>query len=212
MRRGAALTALLVLAAATLPRPLRADPGNTVKILDIVSHVEDISGTAQNLSGGVQDMAGSVQSMSGDVQDVAAKVQRLVGKSNTVAVKVSHTEVRIDLASDVLFDFDSAEIQPKARQTLARVAQLIGNQAKGQVRIVGYTDGKGSAEYNQGLSERRAQSVKTWFVEKDGLTRVAFATQGLGMRDPVAPNTKPNGSDNPPGRAKNRRVEIVIHR
>ena len=189
---------MLVLWAAALPQPSAADPVYKIKILDIVSHVED--------------MSGNVQSMSGNVQDMAAKIQTMVAKNKNVAVKVSRTEVRIDLASDVLFDFDSADIQPKARQTLARVAQFIGNSAKGQVRIVGYTDGKGSAQYNQGLSERRAQSVKTWFVDKDGLTHVDFATQGLGMRDPVAPNTKPDGSDNPPGRAKNRRVEIVIHK
>lgn len=212
MTRRVALTAMLVLAAAALPQVTAADPAYKVTILDIVSHVEDLSGNVQSVAGNVQSMAGSVQSMSGNVRDVAAKVRRMIGKSNTVAVKVSHTEVRIDLASDVLFDFDSADIQPKARQTLARVAQLIGNRAKGKVRILGYTDGKGSAQYNQGLSERRAQSVKTWFVETDGLTLVDFATRGFGMRDPVAPNSKSDGSDNPQGRAKNRRVEIIIHR
>jgi len=80
------------------------------------------------------------------------------------------------------------------------------------VRILGYTDGKGSTAYNQGLSERRAQSVKRWFVDKDGLRQVDFATQGFGALHPVAPNTKPDGSDNPLGRKKNRRVEIVIHK
>ena len=205
MIRRVALTAVLAVAATALPRLSAADPAYTVKVLDIVSHVEDMSGN-------VQSMSGNVQNMSGNVQQMAAKIGTMVGANKNVAVKVSRTEVRIDLASDVLFDFDSADIQPKARTSLARIAKFIGNNAKGQVRILGYTDGKGSAEYNQGLSERRAQSVKTWFVDKDGLTQVDFATQGFGMRDPVAPNTKPDGSDNPAGRAKNRRVEIVIHK
>jgi len=199
-----AATAVLALAVAALPRTSAADPTNTVKILDNVSHVEDMSGNVQSMSGNVQDMSGNVKQM-------AAKIDTMVGANKNVAVKVSRTEVRIDLASDVLFDFDSSDIQPKARTSLARIARFIGNNAKGKVRILGYTDGKGSAEYNQGLSERRALSVKTWFVDKDELTRVDFATQGFGMRDPVAPNTKPDGSDNPAGRAKNRRVEIVIH-
>jgi outer membrane protein OmpA-like peptidoglycan-associated protein len=205
MIRRVASTAVLALAAAALPRLSAADPAYTVKILDIVSHVEDMSGNIQTTSG-------NVQTMSGNVQQMAAKIGTLVGANKSVAVKVTRTEVRIDLASDVLFDFDSSDIQPKARTSLARVAKFIGNNARGQVRILGYTDGKGSAEYNQSLSERRADSVKTWFVDKDGLTHVAFATQGFGMRDPVAANTKPDGSDNPVGRAKNRRVEIIIHK
>ncbi|HZX67971.1 MAG TPA: OmpA family protein, partial [Candidatus Elarobacter sp.] len=69
---------------------------------------------------------------------------------------------------------------------------------------------KGSAAYNAALSERRARSVKNWFVEKDGLRNIRFATNGFGAGDPVAPNTKPDGSDNPDGRRKNRRVEILI--
>lgn len=193
-----ALTAMLVLAAAALPQQSAADPAYKTKVLDLVYRVED--------------MSGKTQSMSGKTQSMSAKIQNMVGKSRNMAVRESRTEVRIELASDVLFDFDSAEIQPKARQTLARIAQFIGGSAKGQVRILGYTDGKGSAEYNQGLSERRAQSVERWFVDKDGLRHVAFATQGFGARDPVAPNTKPDDSDNPEGRKKNRRVEIIIHK
>jgi outer membrane protein OmpA-like peptidoglycan-associated protein len=198
-----ALVVTLVLAAVVLAQPSAADTASMVKILGIVSHVEDMSGN-------VRDVAGNAASLSGNVQIVAARIRSMVGKSKNVAVKVSRTEVRIDLASDVVFDFDSAQIQPKARQTLARVAQFIGASAKGRVRILGYTDGKGSAEYNQGLSERRARSVESWFVDKDALRHVDFATQGFGMRDPVAPNTKPDGSDDPVGRQKNRRVEIVL--
>ena len=200
-----ALTVMLVLAAAALPQRSAADPTYKTKVLDLVSHVEDMSGKTQSMSGNTQNMSGNVQSMD-------TKIQSMVGQSKDMAVKQSRTEVRIELASDVLFDFDSAEIQPKARQTLARIAKFIGGSAKGQVRILGYTDGKGSATYNQGLSERRAQSVKRWFVDKDGLRKVDFATQGFGARNPVAPNTKRDGSDNPEGRKKNRRVEIIIHK
>jgi outer membrane protein OmpA-like peptidoglycan-associated protein len=207
-----ALTVMLVLAAAAHPQRSAADPTYKTKILDLVFHVEDMSGKTQSMSGQTQNMSGNTQNMSGNVQNMDAKIQNMVGQSKDMAVKQSRTEVRIELASDVLFDFDSAEIQPKARQTLARIAQFIGGSAKGQVRIFGYTDGKGSATYNQGLSERRAQSVKRWFIDKDGLRKVDFATQGFGARNPVAPNTKPDGSDNPGGRKKNRRVEIVIHK
>src|ERR1700688_4304945 len=110
------------------------------------------------MSGKTQSMSGNTQNMSGNVQSMDTKIQSMVGQSKDMAVKQSRTEVRIELASDVLFDFDSAAIQAKARPTLARIAQFIRGNAKGEVRILGYTDGKGSAAYNQGLSERRARS------------------------------------------------------
>ena len=78
------------------------------------------------------------------------------------------------------------------------------------MRIDGYTDSKGSDPYNQGLSDRRAESVRNWFVTKEGLRDVNFATKGYGAKNPVAPNTKPDGSDDPDGRQKNRRVEITV--
>ncbi len=204
-RRIASSALMLLLAVAVLPQRSLADPVYKTKVLDLVSHVEDLAGNARG-------MAGNVQSMDAKIQRMTADVQRMAGQTKSIAVKQSRTEVRIDLAADVLFDFDGAQIQAKARPALARIAQFIGKNAKGQVRILGYTDGKGSAGYNQRLSERRAQSVKTWFVDKDGLHNVNFATQGFGARNPVAPNTKPDGSDNPRGRQKNRRVEIVIHK
>ncbi|MEA2786341.1 MAG: hypothetical protein QOF71_2445 [Candidatus Eremiobacteraeota bacterium] len=198
MKRSRAIALVLVLATAALPERSAADPVTKTKVLDLVFHVDD--------------MTGKVQSMSGNVQSMAAKIQTMVGASKNIAVKQTPTEVRIELAADVLFDFDSAAIQAKAKPELARVAKFIRGNAKGQVRILGYTDGKGSAAYNQGLSQRRATSVKRWFIDKDGLQRVDFATQGLGARNPVAPNVKPNGSDNPEGRKKNRRVEIIVHK
>lgn len=76
----------------------------------------------------------------------------------------------------------------------------------------GYTDAKGSDAHNQGLSERRAAAVERWFKTKGNLKNVSFVTQGFGAKNPVAPNTKPDGSDDPAGRQKNRRVEIVIQK
>ncbi len=80
------------------------------------------------------------------------------------------------------------------------------------MRIDGYTDAKGSDAYNQGLSERRAEAVRRWFVANEGLQEVKFAAKGFGAKNPVAPNTKPDGSDDPNGRQKNRRVEITIQK
>ena len=104
----------------------------------------------------------------------------------------------------------TALLKPVAQGALKQVASVIRERAKGQVRIQGHTDAKGSDAYNERLSTRRADAVKAWLMSKEGLGRFTFATQGFGAKRPVAPSTKPDGSDDPEGRQKNRRVEIVV--
>ena len=85
------------------------------------------------------------------IDDLVYRVDDMGGKIESLEVKETATEVRINLAADVLFDFDKAVLLPKAQQTLSQAAGLIRDKAKGEVRIEGYTDAKGSAEYNQRL-------------------------------------------------------------
>jgi len=146
------------------------------------------------------------------VNDLAYRVDDLGGKVATLEVKETATELRIELAADVLFDFDKAVLLPKAQQTLSQAADFVRDKAKGQVRIEGYTDAKGSPAYNQRLSERRAAAVEAWFKAHEKLSKVSFSTQGFGAQRPVAPNVKPDGSDDPVGRQRNRRVEIAIQK
>ena len=144
------------------------------------------------------------------ILDLLFKVENLAGKIQDLQVKETDLEIRIELAADVLFDFDKADIRPDAQNALKQAADIVRDKAKGTVRVEGHTDGKGSESYNQKLSDRRANSVKDWFVKKEGLKNVKFSIRGFGAKNPVAPNTKPDGSDDPDGRQKNRRVEIVI--
>ena len=132
------------------------------------------------------------------------------GKVQDLQVREVGNEIRIDLNADVLFDFDKADILPKAEAVLGQVADLLRQKAKGGVRIEGHTDGKGSPAYNQKLSVRRADAVKTWLLKQPDLKRISFVTAGFGATRPVAPNTKPDGSDDPDGRQKNRRVELIV--
>jgi len=143
------------------------------------------------------------------VLDVVFKVEDFGGKVADFEVKETDTELRIELAADVLFDFDKATLLPKAEDTLTKAAAFIRERAAGAVRIEGHTDSKGDDRYNQKLSERRAGSVRDWFV-RHGLGGLRFSASGLGETRPVAPNARPDGSDDPEGRRKNRRVEIVI--
>ena len=126
-----------------------------------------------------------------------------------LTVQESPRQVRLFLAADVLFDFDKSTIRPDAAKTLRQVADTIRSKSRGVVRVEGYTDSKGNAAYNTRLSEQRAASVKEWLASREGL-KTEMTTQGLGAANPVAPNAKPDGSDDPAGRQRNRRVEIVI--
>jgi outer membrane protein OmpA-like peptidoglycan-associated protein len=126
-----------------------------------------------------------------------------------LTVQESPQQIRLYMAADVLFDFDKSTIRPDAAKTLHQVADIIRAKSRGVVRVEGYTDSKGNAAHNARLSEQRAASVKEWLVSREGLD-TAIAALGFGAGNPVAPNAKPDGSDDPAGRQQNRRVEIVI--
>ncbi|MDO5087272.1 MAG: OmpA family protein [Comamonadaceae bacterium] len=113
----------------------------------------------------------------------------------------------ITLGDQVLFDFDKSAIRPDAAQVLDALAQALKQVRAKSVEIRGHTDSKGSEAYNQGLSERRAQSVLA-ALRARGAGQSATA-QGYGEGQPVAPNAL-NGQDNPTGRQLNRRVEIFV--
>lgn len=155
---------------------------------------------------------GNVLDLQHEVVDLKHTTEDLGGATSDLEVQETETEIRIDLAADVLFEFDSAELQPQAKDALGQAAAVIRERATGTVRIEGHTDSKGDDAYNQGLSQRRAQAVRDWFVNEGGLSDVSFATKGLGASAPIATNTKPDGSDDPEGRQKNRRVEIRVEK
>jgi outer membrane protein OmpA-like peptidoglycan-associated protein len=144
------------------------------------------------------------------VLDLKFIVQDVAGRVESLRLKETDTEIRIEMAADVLFDFDKADVKPTAERVLTQAAAVIRERSTGTVRIEGHTDAKGTDAYNQRLSERRASAVKGWLVAKGGLGSAAFATKGFGAKQPVAPNAKSDGSDDPDGRQKNRRVEIII--
>jgi len=119
----------------------------------------------------------------------------------------SATQATVTLSSDVLFHFDKSNLTPTAHTILAQVAPQIKARAMGPVKVTGYTDSIGTDAVNIPLSQARARSVVT--ALQPLTPGVAYKAQGLGSADPVAPNTKQDGSDNPAGRALNRRVTIV---
>lgn len=121
---------------------------------------------------------------------------------------VSNLNIKINLSADQLFDFDKAVLKPEADAELQKAFDDINGKTEATVLVVGHTDAKGSDNYNKRLSDQRANAVKKW-LENKGLKN-QILTEGKGAKDPIAPNTNPDGSDNPEGRAKNRRVEIKV--
>jgi len=111
---------------------------------------------------------------------------------------------------DVLFEFGKADLTGDARTKIRGISDVLNNSAQGRrVSVEGHTDSIGSEELNQRLSQRRAENVAS-SLESEGVSTGRVTTKGFGKRYPVAPNKNSDGTDNPSGRAKNRRVEVVI--
>jgi len=176
-------------------------PPDTVGTVDvIIPALDPLEGIAISGQGGAVDSGLAVAGKSAELTRV---IKELGGEDTPKAVKVN-------LSADLLFDFDKADIKPAAEPQLAKVVTLLKAYPGAEVTIDGYTDGKGGDGYNQTLSERRATAVAQWLAAHGGSDSAKLHTQGWGKAKPVAPNTNPDGSDNPEGRAKNRRVEITI--
>jgi outer membrane protein OmpA-like peptidoglycan-associated protein len=111
---------------------------------------------------------------------------------------------------DVFFQFGSSKLTGPARKRVRDIADVLNMEARGRRLIIeGHTDAIGAELYNQALSERRARSVSTLLADY-GIAEALIVWKGYGSRFPAAPNENEDGSDNPEGRAHNRRVEIVI--
>lgn len=104
---------------------------------------------------------------------------------------------------DVLFDYNRAELKPGGMRSVQKLADFLNENTERKVIVEGYTDSKGSDSYNLGLSERRANAVRTALV-KMGVDPQRIVSQGYGEDYPVASN------DSSSGRAMNRRVEVTI--
>ena len=116
----------------------------------------------------------------------------------------------MNLAGDVLFDYNKAELKPAAEEALQKVAVVLSLFPESNVTVEGYTDSKGGPAVNLQLSRERATSVKNWLVKNGGVAPKHISAKGFGEANPVAPNTNPDGSDNIVGRAQNRRVTIIV--
>lgn len=128
---------------------------------------------------------------------------RLLQQLNSILATRDSARGLVANMSDVLFRSGSFELLPAARERLAKVSGIVLAYPSLHVAIEGHTDSVGSDQYNQDLSEHRAQSVRDYFVQQ-GIQSSAIEANGFGKTDPVASN------DTPEGRQQNRRVELVL--
>ena len=132
-------------------------------------------------------------------QELASEKQ-----ANQIEVeRLKNENLKITMNSEVSFDYNSAELQPAFRRTLDKVADILNRYTRSTVRITGHTDSRGSAEYNQRLSEQRAKAV-AWYLADAGVDSRRVITEGRGEAQPRASN------ETEAGQQLNRRVEMLI--
>jgi outer membrane protein OmpA-like peptidoglycan-associated protein len=137
--------------------------------------------------------------------------QRMDKKADELDRELENAEVervgegiKVTFDSGLLFDFDSAALRSNAEQNLAEFAESMKDLEETKILIVGHTDSKGSVDYNQQLSERRAESASD-YLDQQGLDSGRLITVGKGESEPVATN------ETAEGRQQNRRVEVAIY-
>ena len=184
-------------------------PGAHGETLPVKGDVLLLKGDILPLKGDILPLKGEAVALGGGPSKLTATAAPLQATLKDLGATVTGRQIKINLAADVLFDFDKATLRPEAGPELEKVLAVLQSYPAAKVLIEGHTDGKGSDQYNQPLSERRADSVRRWLVEHGAAT--PMTTHGWGKTRPIAPNTKPNGADDPEGRQKNRRVEITVN-
>lgn len=110
---------------------------------------------------------------------------------------------------NIYFGFDSTYITPQSAVELDKLAQLLKDNPEIKIEMGSHTDSVASFEYNIDLSKRRAESTVNYLISK-GISPDRLTSKGYGESQPIARNTNPDGTDNPAGRAKNRRTEFKI--
>lgn len=110
---------------------------------------------------------------------------------------------------NILYDFDKADLRPESKVVLNGLVTILKDNPKIKVELASHTDSIGKDDYNMNLSQMRAQSCVDYIVSK-GISADRIFAKGYGRTKPIAPNSTPDGKDNPEGRQLNRRTEFTV--
>ncbi len=145
--------------------------------------------------------------------DIAQQNRKMVVEFKNLDLDVKETPrgVAIYFPEVLLFDYDKDRLKSGARAKMHQIAVVVTAPQYNfrDIAVEGHADAMGPQKYNLGLSQRRAESVARELVFS-GVAKERMVITSFGESQPVAPNRNPDGSDNPEGRALNRRVEIFI--
>ncbi|MCZ4245232.1 OmpA family protein [Pedobacter sp. HCMS5-2] len=135
-----------------------------------------------------------------------AKADTLISKDYCI----SPFRINIPIVLDnVYYEFNSAELTEPSKKVLDALFIIMDDNPEMEIELGAHTDAIGTDEYNQSLSERRAQSCVDYLISKN-IAAARMTAKGYGEKVPIAPNTLKNGKDNPEGRTKNRRTEFKV--
>jgi outer membrane protein OmpA-like peptidoglycan-associated protein len=179
--------------------PTVVDGGRTNRIVQFQHEVTKGAPQEPHSSKNAPRAADSVESAK---SAAASKSMQEIKKD--LGVKEGPMGEMAEIPNEVMFAFNSDQLRPDAVNILAECAEMIKRDGAKDMRVIGHTDSVGSLSYNLDLSNRRAQVVKTWLVKEGGIPKEDLLAVGLGPKKPKASNTTAEG------RAKNRRVEVVM--
>ena len=159
------------------------------------------AGTGAAIGGVLGAVAGNLWSKRQEDRRIA--MEQATQGTGVAVTRTADNQLKVNIPSDVSFDTGSATIKPQMRAVLDPFAASLKDDPKAQLTIVGHTDSTGSEVMNNPLSVQRAQSVRDYLSSR-GVATNRVLTEGRGEREPVSDNTTDAG------RAKNRRVEILL--
>jgi outer membrane protein OmpA-like peptidoglycan-associated protein len=141
--------------------------------------------------------------MDSQKKDLEKNLDREIKARQARVDQLPNHVVRVTMTGDTGFNTNSTEIKPGFHSTLDKIADVVVRYGKTTLTVAGHTDDVGSAQFNQGLSERRARSVAQ-YLESKRVQEVRLSIVGKGESMPIATNATEGG------RAENRRVEIYV--
>jgi outer membrane protein OmpA-like peptidoglycan-associated protein len=156
--------------------------------------------SSQQETDAARSQAATARMAAASSEQEAAELQRQIG---VLQAKVTDRGLIVTLG-DVLFESGRADLREGSAGNLNKLVAFLDKYPDRVVAIEGYTDSVGSEDYNQVLSQRRADSVRSYLV-RQGINSARLTASGMGKTDPVASNESANG------RQQNRRVAVIIN-
>lgn len=188
---------------------IRFDVRDNLVFDETYNNISATAGIVFSFGGGDKDEVEEAEEKAPEkVVVVVAEEPKVVEKVKVLAVE---PKVIVLAFEDVHFDFDKSTLTPEAKEILKRTAQILKENPKADIRIAGYTSASGTVKYNQTLSERRANAVKSYLVDEGLISSDKLVTIGFGERSPAEYESAPKDLYSKAAKANMRVIfEIIV--